>query len=206
MTKFDPAKMTVKHFYSSNKDNEKSIVAKHAIHSKPFPDISEKKGIKHTILNHEIPIFPEMPSEMTPEDELTALRQKVNFLADALHSVEKLADEQIKRNYELVWFARNYAPFSNDENVLRLLSSPEHREAIGKLLGPEREYFHGFNSGLLAAARMYKEHARMPTQDKMEVSNLWEEIMLGLSLKHSDQAEASRKDFPNTETSGWPMS
>lgn len=61
------------------------------------------------------------------------------------------------------------APFSNDENVIRLLSSPEHREAIGKLLGPEREYFHGFNSGLLAAARMYKEHARMPTPDKMEV-------------------------------------
>lgn len=49
-----------------------------------------------------------MPSDLTPEDEVTALRQKVYFLADALHSVEKLADEQIKRNYELVWFARNY--------------------------------------------------------------------------------------------------
>ena len=44
---------------------------------------------------------------ITTEDEVIALRAENKVLRQALKSVEDTATEQLKKSFELVWFARN---------------------------------------------------------------------------------------------------
>lgn len=50
---------------------------------------------------------PVSPTAGNLQDEVLALRARNKILTDALKAVKEQADEQAKRNFELVWFARN---------------------------------------------------------------------------------------------------
>jgi hypothetical protein len=39
--------------------------------------------------------------------------------------------------------------------------SKDHKDEINKLQGMDGDFYHGFNSGVLAAARMFKDHAEI---------------------------------------------
>jgi hypothetical protein len=49
--------------------------------------------------------------------------------------------------------------YPNHEASKRLEASEDHREELEKLRSPDGDYFHGFHSGVLAAAKMFQEHA-----------------------------------------------
>lgn len=49
--------------------------------------------------------------------------------------------------------------YPNHEASKRLESSDEHREELEKLRSAEGDYHHGFHSGVLAASKMFQEHA-----------------------------------------------
>ena len=51
------------------------------------------------------------------------------------------------------------ARYPNHEASKRLEASEDHREELEKLRSPDGDYFHGFHSGVLAAAKMFQEHA-----------------------------------------------
>ncbi len=48
-----------------------------------------------------------MSPTITTEDEVIALRAENKVLRQALKAVEDTATEQLKKSFELVWFARN---------------------------------------------------------------------------------------------------
>lgn len=49
--------------------------------------------------------------------------------------------------------------YPNHEASKRLEASEEHREELQKLRGADGDYFHGLHSGILAASKMFQQHA-----------------------------------------------
>ena len=187
-------------------------MSKHYVHAKPYADIEEKKGTKHT---HIIRSSNEEITKLSKNEQIHYLQAQNRLLQKSLKSIADTATEQLRQSYELVWFYRNMGrlPNKNEINILQSIENgtPQLKIAISQLTGPEREYYHGFNSGLLAAARMFLEHSQiseiikdLPVKDKMEISSVWEDVVLGMTTKHEEQIQASRRAFPNTDTIGRP--
>jgi len=95
------------------------------------------------------------------EDELLVLRAQNKVLVNALKSIEDIAEKEIKKNFDLVWFARNRCRHPNHAASKRIEKSEELREYISKLRSQDGDFHHGLNSGILAAARMFKDHANI---------------------------------------------
>jgi hypothetical protein len=133
------------------------------------------------------------------EDELLVLQTKNKVLIDALKSIQNIADEQIKKNFDLVWFARNRSRFPNHAASKRIETSEEHHESISKLRSKDGDFHHGFNSGLLAAARMFKDHA-----DIAHVSNKEKDEIVDVVSSYAKKIEKSKQFFPNLETEKFP--
>ena len=147
---------------------------------------------------------------MSPEEENRLLRARVKILSDQLKQVRRVADEQIRLSFALVWFARNNDNFPDDEIIGHIRQSPEFAPSVQQLVGLQSDYWTGFNTGLLAASRMFKDVSTPPkvseeTEDKMQISSLWEETVLGISSRQAEQIEASRRAFPDTTTNGVPQ-
>ena len=64
--------------------------------------------IKHTgeTENFKIPVSPK-GSPLSLEDEVAALKTRNKVLTDALKAIKHTAEEEEKKHYDLVWFARN---------------------------------------------------------------------------------------------------
>lgn len=60
--------------------------------------------------------------------------------------------------------------YPNHEASKRLESSEEHREELEKLRSADGDYYHGFHSGVLATANMFKDHADILHINKHNVS------------------------------------
>jgi hypothetical protein len=56
---------------------------------------------------HVVTKVPVSPPNMSLEDEVILLRARNKILTDALQAVKESATDQAKRNFDLVWFARN---------------------------------------------------------------------------------------------------
>jgi hypothetical protein len=72
----------------------------------------------------------------------------------------------------------------------------EHKEEIEKLRSEDGDFHHGFNTGLLAAARMFREKA-----DVLHI-NKFEELtpdLLAEASKHKQKIQQARGNFPQTE-------
>ena len=72
----------------------------------------------------------------------------------------------------------------------------EHKEEIQKLRSEDGDFHHGFNTGLLAAARLFKEKA-----DVLHI-NQFEELnteLLAEAANHKKKIEDARSKFPHIE-------
>eukprot|EP00567_Pseudictyota_dubia_P014053 CAMPEP_0197436314 /NCGR_PEP_ID=MMETSP1175-20131217/3780_1 /TAXON_ID=1003142 /ORGANISM="Triceratium dubium, Strain CCMP147" /LENGTH=182 /DNA_ID=CAMNT_0042965571 /DNA_START=164 /DNA_END=712 /DNA_ORIENTATION=+ len=168
--------------------------------SDKIPAGKQTKEIKHTISANKATVS---PSSTSIQDEVIALRAKNKVLEEALKAVEESATEKLKANFELVWFARNRCRYPNHEASKRIEKSEEHREAISKLRGTDGDFHHGFNSGLLAAARMFKEHADVKHILNTEEVGCVQSVMKAAE-KHSEKVDASRRSFPNLDVDEFP--
>jgi hypothetical protein len=92
--------------------------------------------------------------------ERDALRSELVEMKKALEAVKSKAAEDTEKYFDLVWIAR--------PDVDAVLADPDHPSHTGvveimakqplelqKLQGQDADWQHGFNSGLLAASRMY---------------------------------------------------
>lgn len=132
---------------------------------------------------------------MSLEDEVIALRARNKVLTEALKGVHESATKEFKKNFDLVWFARNRCEFPylvrrckrwynvsfslssgipdrfpNHVDSKRIQDSEEHREDLELLKTDDADYHHGFQAGVLAAARMFKEHSDILHINGEEVS------------------------------------
>lgn len=141
-----------------------------------------------------MPVSPNPSSADSLEDEVSVLRARNKILTDALKEVQESASKAVKKNFDLVWYARNrckflfwfliqcsigrinshslidrdgwilcdtVARYPNHDASKRIQKSEEHREDLDLLKSDDADYHHGFHAGVLAAARMFKEHAEV---------------------------------------------
>lgn len=143
------------------------------------------------------------------------------MLTEALAAIKESASDEMMRRYDLVWFAKYRCKFLQDNGAGPIFHSfpyfhctkigskdryPNHKESkridqqhkaeIEKLRSEDGDFHHGFNTGLLAAARMFK--------DKADVAhiNKFEELTPGLlaeASKHRQRIQEARGSFPQTE-------
>ena len=64
--------------------------------------------------------------------------------------------------------------FPNHDASKRIQESEEHREDLDLLKSNDADYHHGFQAGVLAAARMFKEHSDILHINNEGVSELTE--------------------------------
>ena len=104
----------------------------------------------------------------------------------------------------LVWIARN-----NSKEVLDNTSHPSHwrvvevmdtyRNEVVKLSGPDGNFWHGFNSGVLAASRMYMGLSASSEEDLEEEEDGLEDGP-PLSARLAAQRQQAVEDFPFLDT------
>jgi hypothetical protein len=133
------------------------------------------------------------PTHKSIEDEVIYLRSQNKLLSNALKAVKNAASEKLCKSYELVWYARNrskcisydycisLSSFTNrscfastarypSHQVSKWLdSSKEHSRDIDNLHSADGDFHHGFNSGVLAASRLFKDHADVSHVDRDSV-------------------------------------
>ncbi|KAL9184421.1 hypothetical protein ACHAXT_002507 [Thalassiosira profunda] len=141
------------------------------------------------------------PTHKSLEDELIYLRSQNKLLKTALDSVKDTATEKLSKSYELVWYARNRTRYPSHEASKWLDHSKEHSHDIEDLHSGDADYFHGFNSGVLAASRMFKEHAEVSSVDSDEdvISSSH-----ASATKHQQKVEKSKQSFPNVAADSFP--
>lgn len=155
---------------------------------------------------------------------MLALRARNKILSDTLKAVKEQADEKAKRNFELVWFARNRSKLLLRACIVMLLRNihpliclvslgryPNHKASkflevkhakeLSKLRSPDGDYFHGFHAGVLATAKMFQEHADILHVNEHEELN---EALQVEAVKHSKKILKSQESFPDLNTDKFP--
>ena len=94
---------------------------------------------------------------ISKDEELKALRIRNKVLTESLAAIKDAASEETKKNFDLVWFAKNRYRHPNHEASKRI--DGEYQDDIAKLKRNDGDFHHGFHTGLLAASRMFKEKA-----------------------------------------------
>jgi hypothetical protein len=74
--------------------------------------------------------------------------------------------------------------------------SKDHKDDIGKLHSMDGDFHHGFNSGLLAAARMFKDHAESADVDFDSAGETSSSIKKNI--------EESKASFPDLSVNKFP--
>ena len=72
--------------------------------------------------------------------------------------------------YQKISYNFNADRYPNHEASKRIEQTEEYKPEIQKLRGDDGDYFHGFNSGVLAATRMFNEKADILHVNDFEVS------------------------------------
>ena len=137
-------------------------------------------------------------------EERDALRAELAEAKKALDAVKTKAAMDAEKYFNLVWIAR-----TNREEVLDNTSHPSHwravevmdtyRNEVAKLSGPDGNFWHGFNSGILAASRMYFDLSAACEEDLEEKE---EDLEDGppLSARLAAQRQQAVEDFPFLDT------
>jgi hypothetical protein len=141
------------------------------------------------------------PSHKTLEDEVIYLRSQNKLLKNALNAVKDTASEKLNKSYELVWYARNRTRYPSHEASKWLDHSKEHSGDIDNLHSADADYHHGFNSGVLAATRLFKEQADVEHlgSDDGSVGSAHE-----AETKLQEKIEKSKESFPNVSADSFP--
>ncbi|KAL7541443.1 hypothetical protein ACHAXR_010936, partial [Thalassiosira sp. AJA248-18] len=135
------------------------------------------------------------------EDELMYLRNQNKILKNALNAVKDTATEKLSKSYELVWYARNRTRYPSHEASKWLDNSKEHSCDIDNLHSPDGDYHHGFNSGVLAATRLFREQADVEHLDSDDdsIGSVHEE-----EQKLQQKIQKSKHDFPDVAVDSFP--
>ena len=139
--------------------------------------------------------------------ERDALRNELVEVKAALEAVKSKAAEDAKKYEKLVWIARR--------DVDAVLADPEHPsrpsvvEVMAKyplelqeLIGEHADWQHGFNSGLLAASRMYMGIGASPLRTRR---TLWKTAM-NLRLSTTATSHMFPRDSPQSANMLWMSS
>lgn len=70
--------------------------------------------------------------------------------------------------------------------------SEDHKDEIDKLHSIDGDFHHGFNSGVLAAARMFKDHVEVDMNSTQEAAP-------------EESVEESKKSFPDLSCNEFPV-
>mmetsp|Transcript_25311 Transcript_25311/g.53467 ORF Transcript_25311/g.53467 Transcript_25311/m.53467 type:complete len:178 (+) Transcript_25311:68-601(+) len=142
-----------------------------------------------------------LPSHKSIEDEVMYLRSQNKILKNALNAVKDTATEKLSKSYELVWYARNRTRYPSHKASMWLDHSKEHSRDIENLHSPDGDFHHGFNSGVLAATRMFKAHAdvvHLESDDDLIASP--HEV----ATKHKQKIDKSKQCFPDASADTFP--
>ena len=90
------------------------------------------------------------------DDEIKRLRAQNDALKSALNEISSCAEEHMKAKLELVWFAMNRTRYPTHPTSKFMESSESHRAELQKLKSNECDFHHGFNFGVLASSRLFK--------------------------------------------------
>ncbi len=90
------------------------------------------------------------------KEEISRLRAENNALKNALNEITSCADEHMKVKSELVWFALNRTRYPTHPTSKHIETSESHRGEIEKLRSNDCDFHHGFNFGVLASSRLFK--------------------------------------------------
>ena len=137
------------------------------------------------------------PSHKNIEDEVLYLRAQNKLLKSALNAVKDTASEKLSKSYELVWYARNRTRYPSHEASKWLDNSKEHSDDIDNLRGMNGDFHHGFNSGMLAASRMFKEQADVHDGDS-------DCEPFEAAAQHKKKVVESKESFPNLQADAFP--
>jgi len=129
-------------------------------------------------------------------DEMDTLRARNKVLTDALQHIQETAKAELKHKYDLVWFAKYRYRYPNHEASQRIDGSKEHQEEIEKLRSDDGDFHHGFNCGVLAAARLFLDQSDVTHINNMQ--DLSSDMMLEAS-KHATKIQQSKEQFPHFE-------
>lgn len=138
------------------------------------------------------------------DSEISNLRAQNLMLKGAIAALKEDASDMVKVNFERVWFANNRICFPASEHSRRLEMDPQQCEAIGQLRGEDADYHHGFNSGLLAAGRLFRDHIKVIQDDAPNVNC---ETLKGVATRLEQKLQENQEKFPNSVVdpySGWP--
>lgn len=94
---------------------------------------------------------------VTETDELKRLREENRKLKDMHAAIVELTEQHEKKYFDLVWYARRYPVDALDPYIRGLMDKveAEHTTETKDLASEKGDWTHGFNSGLLAASRLY---------------------------------------------------
>ncbi|KAK1737216.1 hypothetical protein QTG54_012083 [Skeletonema marinoi] len=143
------------------------------------------------------------PTHKSIEDEVIYLRSQNKLLNNALKAVKTTASEKLCKSYELVWYARNRTRYPSHQVSKWLDSSKEHSHDIDNLHSTDGDFHHGFNSGVLAASRLFKDHADVSHVDK-DSDDLFGSAHQAV-MKHQEKIEESKEAFPNASADTFPI-
>ncbi|KAL3917751.1 MAG: hypothetical protein SGILL_004562 [Bacillariaceae sp.] len=124
---------------------------------------------------------------------MIALRAKNEMLMETLAAIKQTADKELKEKFDLVWYAKFRYRYPNHEASARI--DKEHKELIQHLRSEDGDYHHGFNSGVLAASRMFASQADVLHVNDLALSpELMEE-----AAKHQKTVAEAKESFPHVE-------
>jgi hypothetical protein len=132
------------------------------------------------------------------QNDIAKLLVHNKVLATALKQIQSCAEEHSKHNFELVWFALNRTRYPNHPASKNIKKSESHREDLDKLRSNECDFHHGFNSGVLATSRLFKQIS--------DVSFVLNDEDDGNKLvqKHEEKVQRLKSKFPDISVDSFP--
>ena len=108
----------------------------------------------------------------------------------------------MKHNFELVWFARNRSRYPTHPDSKCIENSKFHREELAKLRTNDCDFHHGFNSGVLATSRLFKQISDVSHAFNEDVQMEANED--NLVLQHTEKVKKMKRNFPDLSVDSFP--
>ena len=135
----------------------------------------------------------------TESREIVRLREELYRTKDCLQHVQRLAEEHMlavlhSEDYEAVVCA------GRGHNVLQSVDDPARKERLRAMIlearmpGQMGHYMFGFQKGMMAAGRMYRDFAHAADDEYHEYAEYWR------TLTPDERREMAREIFPNGDT------
>jgi hypothetical protein len=137
----------------------------------------------------------------SPDHDISRLRAQNKVLIDALVQIRNCASEHMDKKYDLVWFALNRTRYPNHESSKKIERSVSHREELKKLKTNDCDFHHGFNCGVLATSRLFKQISDISSVIGEEVDPTNPEKVVQM---HQNKVQQMKRKFPDLSVQSFP--